>query len=76
MILAGGTHNPFAPPFPFLAEACLPLLNRMGAHVTAQIVRPGFYATTHLDIIRAFLDIPIDVSGTSRDDVTVKFGQG
>ena len=29
--LDGGTHNPFAPPFPFLANAYLPLLNRMGA---------------------------------------------
>jgi RNA 3'-terminal phosphate cyclase (ATP) len=41
--LDGGTHNPFAPPFPFLANAYLPLLNRMGVNVTAELIRPGFY---------------------------------
>ena len=41
--LAGGTHNPPAPPFPFLAEAFLPLLARMGARVEARLLRPGFY---------------------------------
>jgi len=41
--LEGGTHNPFAPPFDFLATAYLPLLNRMGPKVTAALERPGFY---------------------------------
>jgi len=41
--LEGGTHNPFAPPFDFLAKAFLPLLNRMGPRVSATLVRPGFY---------------------------------
>lgn len=41
--LEGGTHNPFAPPFPFLANAYLPLVNRMGANITAELLRPGFY---------------------------------
>lgn len=41
--LEGGTHNPFAPPFPFLVGAYLPLLRRMGANVTAELIRPGFY---------------------------------
>jgi RNA 3'-terminal phosphate cyclase (ATP) len=31
LTLEGGTHNPFAPPFDFLAKAFLPLINRMGA---------------------------------------------
>lgn len=39
----GGTHNPFAPPFDFLAKAFLPLVNRMGPTVTATLERPGFY---------------------------------
>jgi RNA 3'-terminal phosphate cyclase (ATP) len=43
LILEGGTHNPFAPPFDFLAKAFLPLINRMGARVTAELERPGFY---------------------------------
>lgn len=43
LTLEGGTHNPFAPPFDFLAEAYLPLVNRMGPRVTATLERPGFY---------------------------------
>jgi RNA 3'-terminal phosphate cyclase (ATP) len=39
----GGTHNPSAPPFDFLARAFLPLLQRMGARVEARLDRPGFY---------------------------------
>ena len=41
--LEGGTHNPAAPPFEFLAEALLPLLRRMGADVEARLERAGFY---------------------------------
>jgi RNA 3'-terminal phosphate cyclase (ATP) len=43
LTLEGGTHNPHAPPFDFLAGAFLPLLHRMGAHVEARLERPGFY---------------------------------
>ena len=43
LILEGGTHNPWAPPFDFLAKAYLPLVNRMGPQVTAILERPGFY---------------------------------
>ena len=43
VILEGGTHNPFAPPFDFLEQAFLPLMNRMGPRVTAELERPGFY---------------------------------
>ena len=43
LILEGGTHNPFAPPFDFLEQAFLPLVNRMGPRVTAELERPGFY---------------------------------
>ena len=41
--LEGGTHNPAAPPFDFLAEAFLPLLRRMGAQVEMELLRPGFH---------------------------------
>lgn len=41
--LEGGTHNPYAPPFDFLAKAFLPVVNRMGAKVAARLERPGFY---------------------------------
>lgn len=40
--VAGGTHNPLAPPFEFFELAYLPLLRRMGARVTARLLRHGF----------------------------------
>jgi len=43
LVLEGGTHNPWAPPFDFLARAFLPLLERMGAPVHAELERYGFY---------------------------------
>lgn len=39
----GGTHNPMAPPFDFLARAFLPLVARMGPRCTATLEQPGFY---------------------------------
>ena len=41
--LEGGTHNPFAPPFDFLARSFLPQLARFGPRVEATLRRPGFY---------------------------------
>ena len=43
IVLEGGTHNPFAPPFPFIAQAFLPLLRRIGFKVEMTLERPGFY---------------------------------
>jgi RNA 3'-terminal phosphate cyclase (ATP) len=43
LTLEGGTHNPFAPPFDFLARTFLPLVGRLGPQVEARLVRPGFY---------------------------------
>lgn len=43
LTLEGGTHNPMAPPFEFLALAFLPLLERMGARVDAKLERHGFF---------------------------------
>lgn len=43
LVLQGGTHTPFAPPFDFLAKAFLPIINRMGPKVTVKLARPGFY---------------------------------
>jgi RNA 3'-terminal phosphate cyclase (ATP) len=39
----GGTHNPMAPPFESIAEAFLPVINRMGPTVTCALARAGFY---------------------------------
>ncbi|MGZ5545237.1 MAG: RNA 3'-terminal phosphate cyclase [Limisphaerales bacterium] len=43
LILEGGTHNPHAPPFDFLQNTFLPILNRMGPTITATLERRGFY---------------------------------
>ncbi len=43
IVLEGGTHNPFAPPFDFLDRVLLPVLNRMGPRIRAELERPGFY---------------------------------
>ena len=42
LTLEGGTHNRNAPPFEFIEQAFLPLINRMGPTVTAKLERPGF----------------------------------
>jgi RNA 3'-terminal phosphate cyclase (ATP) len=43
VVLEGGTHNPMAPPFEFLALTFLPLLQRMGPRVRLKLDRHGFY---------------------------------
>lgn len=43
LTLEGGTHNPMAPPFDFLAKSYLPWINRMGPTVQVQLRRHGFY---------------------------------
>lgn len=43
LVVEGGTHNPAAPPYPFLSRVFLPLLRRMGATVELTLDRPGFY---------------------------------
>jgi RNA 3'-terminal phosphate cyclase (ATP) len=43
LTLEGGTHNPMAPPYDFLAKAYLPLVRRMGVDVTSAIESRGFY---------------------------------
>ncbi|WP_323154408.1 RNA 3'-terminal phosphate cyclase [Pseudomonas alvandae] len=40
--ISGGTHNPAAPPFDFIQEAWLPLIQRMGAQVELTLVKHGF----------------------------------
>jgi RNA 3'-terminal phosphate cyclase (ATP) len=39
----GGTHNPAAPPFEFLASTFAPILARLGAGLDVRLVRHGFY---------------------------------
>lgn len=39
----GGTHNPLAPPWPFLERAWLPLVRRLGGDLDLELERPGFF---------------------------------
>ena len=43
LLLEGGTHNPWAPPYEFLVKSFMPILNRMGPGLSAELGRPGFY---------------------------------
>jgi RNA 3'-terminal phosphate cyclase (ATP) len=43
LVLEGGTHNQYAPPFEFIAQAFLPIVNRMGPRVEARLERSGFF---------------------------------
>ena len=42
LVIEGGTHNPLAPPVPFIEEVYLPVLRRMGAKVDLALDRFGF----------------------------------
>ena len=43
LVIEGGTHAMAAPPFEFLARSLLPVINRMGPTVSAQLIRHGFF---------------------------------
>ncbi|WP_397382103.1 RNA 3'-terminal phosphate cyclase [Prosthecobacter sp.] len=40
--IEGGTHNPMAPPFEFIEQCYLPVVQRMGVKATASLERHGF----------------------------------
>ena len=44
LTLEGGTHNPVAPPYDFVNRAYVPLLNRIGAHVSTELLMAGFFS--------------------------------
>jgi RNA 3'-terminal phosphate cyclase (ATP) len=43
LVLEGGTHNPMAPAFDFMARSLVPQLRAMGAVVELELERAGFY---------------------------------
>jgi len=43
VVVEGGTHNPSAPPFDFIARSFVPVLQAMGARVDVQLEADGFY---------------------------------
>ena len=42
LVLEGGTHNIYAPPFDFIERVYLPIINRIGPTVGARLLRYGF----------------------------------
>lgn len=40
--IEGGTHNPMAPPFEFIEQCFLPVVQSMGVDATITLERPGF----------------------------------
>lgn len=42
LLLTGGTHNPLAPPYDFLAQVFAPALQQVGTAIELQLVRHGF----------------------------------
>jgi RNA 3'-terminal phosphate cyclase (ATP) len=43
IVLEGGTHNPMAPPWDFLAKSFIPVINKMGPKLTSSLSNYGFY---------------------------------
>jgi RNA 3'-terminal phosphate cyclase (ATP) len=54
LTLKGGTHVPLSPPFHYISEVFIPLLNKLGIEVKATIESYGFYpkggGKVHIDI--------------------------
>src|SRR5690606_30294829 len=59
--IEGGTHNPRAPTYEFLARAFLPLVERMGPKIGSELVRAGFYP-------KGGGDVRVDVAPVRRLD--------
>lgn len=68
LVIEGGTHNPSAPPFDFLARTFLPLLARMGVAVRVHLERAGFYPAlggridVHIEPTKRLLPIELNRS--------------
>jgi RNA 3'-terminal phosphate cyclase (ATP) len=43
IVVEGGTHNDFAPPFEFLQKTFIPLVNRLGPKIKLTLEKYGFY---------------------------------
>ena len=43
LVFEGGTHNPMAPPFDFIARVFLPRMRELGLVIEAKLVQAGFY---------------------------------
>lgn len=58
VLVCGGTHNPMAPPVPFLQRAYGRVLDMMGARVDIQLRRYGFYPAGGGEVVAAIEPCP------------------
>jgi RNA 3'-terminal phosphate cyclase (ATP) len=72
--LAGGTHNPMAPPFHFLQRCFAPLLHRLGVGLGLELRRLGFYpagggefSATVTPVAGAFTPFDLNERGAARE---------
>jgi RNA 3'-terminal phosphate cyclase (ATP) len=73
IVLEGGTHNPWAPPFEFLERAFVPLVNRLGPRVTVALERAGFYPAGGGRFVAAIDPSPIGaLTLCDRGDIVVR----
>ena len=69
LVLEGGTHNPFAPPFDYIGRVFLPVLRRMGARIDISLERYGFYPagggrfTAHIEPVERLQPLYISERG-------------
>jgi RNA 3'-terminal phosphate cyclase (ATP) len=68
----GGTHNPMAPSYAFLARVFFPLIMRMGVRLTHTLARAGFYPagggaiTLQIEPTRALAPLTLHQRGALR----------
>jgi len=61
VVVTGGTHNPWAPPFDFLSETFLPAIKTAGFDADCKLIRHGFFPAGGGKIaldVRPRLEIP------------------
>jgi RNA 3'-terminal phosphate cyclase (ATP) len=54
VIIKGGTHVPYSPPFDYLAYVLIPFLNRSGNSVNAKLIKYGFFPIGRGEVIINF----------------------
>ena len=75
--IEGGTHNPMAPPFEFIEQCFLPILQRMGVKASVSLARHGFMQagggelTAEITPVKKWKKLKL----TERGDAEGKFGK-
>jgi RNA 3'-terminal phosphate cyclase (ATP) len=63
LILRGGTHVEWSPPFDHIVNSYLPVLRRMGFEATAELKRWGWYPVGHGEIVCTVLERSGEATG-------------